>query len=141
MKTGLALAIFFNLDREDLSDEEKALAIYTVMNMATHNSINKDYMLKAIKWLWHRQYEIIEDGEQEEPKKLTNFKKIKQMTVEEFAKLNNIELSFFGIANFIQETVDSDECEFCAYNENCKGADCMTCFDGIQEWLNQEAEQ
>lgn len=65
MNTALALAIFCNLDREDLSDEEKALAIYTVMNMGTHNSVRKSDMLKAIKWLWHRQYEITEDGEKE----------------------------------------------------------------------------
>lgn len=65
MNAGLALAMFCNLDREDLSDEEKALAIYTVMNMETHNSVRKSDMLKAIKWLWHRQYEITEGGEQE----------------------------------------------------------------------------
>ena len=64
MNTGLALAIFSNLDREDLSDEEKGLAIYTVMNMATHNSIKKDDMLKAIKWLWNNLYEITEEREQ-----------------------------------------------------------------------------
>ena len=36
-----------------------------VMNMGTHNSVKKDYMLKAIKWLWHRHFEITEEIEQE----------------------------------------------------------------------------
>lgn len=65
MNIGTAIAIFENLESEKYSDEEKALAIYTVMNRETHNSVKKDYMLKAIKWLWRRQYEIVENGEQE----------------------------------------------------------------------------
>lgn len=65
MNIGLAIAIFKQLESEKYSDEEKALAIYTVVNMETHNSIKKDDMLKAIKWLWNRRYEIIENGEQE----------------------------------------------------------------------------
>lgn len=125
MNTGLALAIFFNLDREDLSDEEKALAIYTVMNMETHNSVKKDNMLKAIKWLWHRQYEIIEDGEQEEPKKLTNFEKIKAMTVEE-------------MADFISTITSCDDCscDYCQYHieDNCPKLYTV-------DWLNQEVEE
>lgn len=65
MNIGKATAVFFNLESEEYSDEEKALAIYCVMNMPTHNAINKEAMLKAIKWLWHHNYEIEEKVEEE----------------------------------------------------------------------------
>lgn len=43
--------------------EEKGLAIYIVMNMETHNSVTKDSMLKVIRWLWDRAFEIKQEGE------------------------------------------------------------------------------
>ena len=57
MNIGKATAIFLNLDSEQFTDEEKATAIYEVMNMPTHNSINKVSMIKALKWLWNKAYE------------------------------------------------------------------------------------
>ena len=61
MNIGKAIAIFEQLDSDKYTDEEKAIAIYTVMNMGTHNSIKKCYMIKAIKWLWrHNRYDIKE---------------------------------------------------------------------------------
>ena len=51
MKLGKAMALFLDIENEEYSDEEKATAIYHVMNMITHMSINKDAMIKAIKWL------------------------------------------------------------------------------------------
>lgn len=59
MKLGKAMALFLDIENEEYSDEEKATAIYHVMNMITHMSINKDAMIKAIKWLWHRHYEWV----------------------------------------------------------------------------------
>lgn len=59
-----ATAVFEDINSDEYSDEEKALAIYDVIKMPTHNGVKKDSMLSVIKWLWHKIYEI-EDGEQE----------------------------------------------------------------------------
>ena len=56
MNIGTACAIFQNLDSDKFTDEEKALAIYEVMNMPTHNGVSKYSMLEAIKWLWNKAY-------------------------------------------------------------------------------------
>ena len=56
MNIGKAMAIFLQIENEEYSDEEKTIAIYLVMNMTTHNSIKKEDMLKALKWLWHSAY-------------------------------------------------------------------------------------
>lgn len=64
MNIGKSTAIFEDINSDEYSDEEKALAIYDVMKMPTHNGVKKDSMLSVIKWLWHKIYEI-EDGEQE----------------------------------------------------------------------------
>lgn len=62
MKLARALMIFSDINNPGFSDEEKAMAIYTVMNMATHNSVSKDKMLSVIKWLWNTAFEI-EEGQ------------------------------------------------------------------------------
>lgn len=59
-----ATAVFEDINSDEYSDEEKALAIYDVIKMPTHIGVKKDSMLSVIKWLWHKIYEI-EDGEQE----------------------------------------------------------------------------
>lgn len=64
MNIGKSTAIFEDINSDEYSNEEKALAIYDVMKMPTHNGVKKDSMLSVIKWLWHKIYEI-EDGEQE----------------------------------------------------------------------------
>lgn len=64
MNISRATAIFEDINSDKYSNEEKALAIYDVMKMPTHNGVKKDSMLSVIKWLWHKIYEI-EDGEQE----------------------------------------------------------------------------
>ena len=63
MNIGRAQAIFMQLDSDKYSENEKAMAIYQVMNMPTHNGINKDRMLDAIRYLWHRHYEFVQAGE------------------------------------------------------------------------------
>ena len=60
MNHGKAMAIVKQIDSEKFTDEEKAYAIYLVMNMPTHMSITKDELINAIKWLWHYSWEIIE---------------------------------------------------------------------------------
>ena len=58
MTKGRALAIFENIENASESTEEIGVAIYIVMNMETHNSVTKDSMLKVIRWLWNRAFEL-----------------------------------------------------------------------------------
>ena len=58
MNKGRALAIFENIENASESTEEIGVAIYIVMNMETHNSVTKDSMLKVIRWLWNRAFEL-----------------------------------------------------------------------------------
>ena len=58
MNIGKAVAIFENIDSSEFSDEEKAEAIWLVLNMPTHNSITKDNILKAFKWLFLQFYDV-----------------------------------------------------------------------------------
>lgn len=46
------------LDNELVSDEEKAWAIWHVVNMDTHNGITKETLLNCIKWLIKKNYEV-----------------------------------------------------------------------------------
>lgn len=61
MNIGRAAAIFADIESDDYSEEEKALAIYEVLNMPTHMSVRKDSMLSVIKWLWDKIYEMAGD--------------------------------------------------------------------------------
>ena len=65
MNKGRALAIFENIENASVSIEEKGLAIYIVMNMATHNSVTKASMLKVIRWLLDRAFEIDQGAKDE----------------------------------------------------------------------------
>lgn len=62
MNIGYARAVFDNINSDKYSENEKALAIYTIMNMETHNSVTKGSMLKVIRWLWDRHYEFEKGG-------------------------------------------------------------------------------
>ncbi len=64
MSKGKAMAIFLQINSEEFTDEEKAEAIFIVMNIATHNSIKKDNMLAAIRWLWNQKYEWVEENDE-----------------------------------------------------------------------------
>lgn len=57
MSIGYYRAVFEDINSDKYSEHEKALAIYRVMNMETHNSVTKKSMLEAIRWLWDRQFE------------------------------------------------------------------------------------
>lgn len=63
MNMGKACAIFKNINADNIPDDDKALAIYIVMNMATHNGITKAEFLEAVKWLWNRSYEVKSEEE------------------------------------------------------------------------------
>lgn len=59
MTTRQAIAIFRDIKnpyRADISD--KALAIYHVCHMPTHNSITKDEILDVLWWLWDQHFEM-----------------------------------------------------------------------------------
>ena len=56
-----ARAIFKNLDDKEIPIEIKGLALRTVIDMETHNSVTKDQMLKAMDWMWSQIFEIAED--------------------------------------------------------------------------------
>ena len=57
MNVGLACAIFKDIMRPGLTDEERGMAIKTVMEMETHNSITKQDMLEVIRYLWNMVFE------------------------------------------------------------------------------------
>lgn len=61
MNIGKACAIIKNINANNISDDDKALAIYIVMNMETHNGITKSELIEAVKWLWNRSYEVSEE--------------------------------------------------------------------------------
>lgn len=58
MNIGNARAIFEDINNSEYSEVDKALAIYMVMYMETHNSVTKASMLEVIKWLWDRHFEF-----------------------------------------------------------------------------------
>ena len=63
MDIGKAMAIFEDINNSEYSECDKALAIYRVMHMETHNAVTKASMLEVIRWLWDRQFELIEGAE------------------------------------------------------------------------------
>lgn len=60
MSMGTACVIFQNIDNPDISTEEKAAAIFKIINMETHNSVTKASMLKALRWLLELSFDIEE---------------------------------------------------------------------------------
>ncbi|MBQ9551388.1 MAG: hypothetical protein IJU96_01345 [Clostridia bacterium] len=58
MKIGKACAIFLQIDSDKYTEEEKGQAIFQVVQMPTHNGINKDAMLKVIGWLLRLAYDV-----------------------------------------------------------------------------------
>lgn len=58
MNIGKAIAIFKDINNSEYSEFDKALAIYMVMDMETHNSVTKASMLEVIQWFWDRNFEF-----------------------------------------------------------------------------------
>ena len=58
MNIGKACAIFVQINSDKYTDNEKAIAIYDVLQMPTHNSITKDQILAAAKYLFGKIYEV-----------------------------------------------------------------------------------
>lgn len=59
MKIGKAYKILDNIDSDEYTVEEKALAIRMVLDMATHNGVSKAVLLRVLTWLWNEHYELI----------------------------------------------------------------------------------
>lgn len=65
MTIGRAILIFSDIKNPGFLEKEKALAIYKVLGMPTHNGVTKDKMLEVIRWLWDQRYEY--DDNQRKP--------------------------------------------------------------------------
>lgn len=61
MLNSVAFKIFNDIKSNEYTDTEKAAAIYIIMQMPTHNSINKDKMVDAINYLWNELYYLEEE--------------------------------------------------------------------------------
>lgn len=56
MRYGMAIDIIENL--EEHTDEEIALAIHTILNMATIMAVKKDSLLGVVRYLFDKCYEV-----------------------------------------------------------------------------------
>ena len=63
MNRGKAIAIFRDISRADLSDEERGTAIKIVLQMETKNSITKNDMEEVMRYLWRMVFTETEDYE------------------------------------------------------------------------------
>lgn len=61
MNNGKAVAIFKNINSDDYTEEEKIIAIGTVLNMETYNSISKNTILDAFDWLLNYALEVSDE--------------------------------------------------------------------------------
>lgn len=76
---------------------------------------------------------------------MTNFEKLKQMSVEEFAERVKMNVSVEDMALFIEsKNVPAlNVCRFCFYGKDESGDNCvnrLSCVHGVKKWLKQEAE-
>ena len=55
---GRILLVLQNIDSPFFTDEEKGEAIRQVLDLATHNGIKKDEILKACEYLWNKVFEV-----------------------------------------------------------------------------------
>ena len=60
MKSGQAYKILDNIDSDEYTEDEKAMAIKVILDMETHNGVTKAVLLKAMNWLWNEHYELID---------------------------------------------------------------------------------
>lgn len=63
MKLSKAVTIFFHIDSDQYTDEEKGTAIMKVAQMPTHNGVTKDSMLLVIWYLLNLCFDIPADAE------------------------------------------------------------------------------
>ena len=114
-----ALVIAANFDNENLTDEKRLKAIWMIKDAPTLNSVPKDKLQSALKWLFDYCFE-----DADEPQ--TNFEKIQNMTIEEMAEFLTLTVmeKSAGIA--------SADCFLC---EETK---CTKC---LKHWLESPVEE
>ena len=56
MNIGIAISIFEDIESEEYTEEQKAIAIRKVLDMPTKNSITKDQICTVLNWLWKQNY-------------------------------------------------------------------------------------
>ncbi len=56
MKIGKATVIFFNINSDNYTTNEKEIAIRMILDMPTHNGFTKDKILEVLDWLWIQNY-------------------------------------------------------------------------------------
>ena len=49
--------IFFNIDSEEYTEQEKLHAIKNVLGMATYNGVNKQSIINAFRWMYNFAFE------------------------------------------------------------------------------------
>lgn len=63
MKLCRALGIVNNIESEEISDREKAAAIYVLcIRAARIDEVHKKELLGIIRWLWKRLFRVREKG-------------------------------------------------------------------------------
>lgn len=63
MPIARALAIFHDIRNPDITDHEKAVAIYLVTSKPRRiNEAGKDAMVEVIRWLWRRCFRVKKEG-------------------------------------------------------------------------------
>ena len=58
---GKAIDIIEHIDEH--SEEEIVAAIHRILSMTTIMAVNKDNLLKIIRWFFDRYYEVVEENE------------------------------------------------------------------------------
>lgn len=61
MSMGDAYFIFQNINADNITDAEKALAVKKIAEMETHMGVTKAMMLEVIRWLLDQAFEITEE--------------------------------------------------------------------------------
>lgn len=126
MRFGEANKIFTNIDSDEFNFQQKGQAIQVIFEMATHNSIRKDDILKVVKWMWQQMYEVKDS--------ITNYDNIRMMSLDEMS----IKFaSAFDIPSFCDlcEQKWGDSCA-----ADCDGFDCDINYRKslMKQWLESE---
>lgn len=121
-----AYTIFNNINSDEYTDQEKLLSIKDILSLATHNSITKDSIIFAFRWMYDYCLE-------EASKPRTNGDKIRAMTDEELTKIIQCPYDTAGKQEDIMPCIlDEEEPDFVPYEE------CQIC---MLNWLRKEGQE
>ena len=118
--------IFFNIDSEEYTEQEKLHAIKNVIGMVTHNGVNKQSIINAFRWMYNYAFE-------EATRPQTNADRIRAMSDEKLAEF---------IDNYRPEHIANDWClSLCP---DRKDGDCDCPYGGYETalgWLKSEVKE